>query len=200
MRSAVRRQGRELVFDLLVASGWTLYAAAYLVRAISGEGFVDLELLVFFTVLVVLFLLRHPAQRTGVLWESLLAFAGTILPPVMLRSVPGGLRWLGEPIEIIGGLGMIAAAISLGRSFGIAPADRGLQTKGLYRWLRHPLYAAEMCFYIGYLVANPTWRNLSGLTASAAIQLARIAREERILEGYVVYAQRVRWRLIPFVW
>jgi protein-S-isoprenylcysteine O-methyltransferase Ste14 len=95
---------------------------------------------------------------------------------------------------------MLVALAWLGRSFGIAPADRGLRTGGPYGWVRHPLYAAEILFYVGYVVAHPSWRNLAALVFGGAIQVFRIVREERILEGYAPYAARVRWRLLPLVW
>src|SRR5262249_56294678 len=111
-----------------------------------------------------LFVVRRPAGCTGSTWETMLALAGTFLPTAM-RPAPGNLFWLGQIIQAAGVTGMVVAAISLGRSFGIAPADRGLRTTGLYAWVRHPLYAMEICFFAGYLVVNPSWRNLAVLTA-----------------------------------
>jgi protein-S-isoprenylcysteine O-methyltransferase Ste14 len=151
------------------------------------------------TVFAALFLLRRPARRTGTTWETMLALAGTFLPTAT-GPAPGNLFWLGEIIQVAGLTGMVAAAICLGRSFGIAPADRGLRTTGLYAWVRHPLYAMEICYFAGYLVANPSWRNLAVLTADTALQLFRALREERILTDYASYAGRVRWRLLPLVW
>ncbi len=194
------KRGQELFFDAVVAAGWTLYATLFLARARRTGSPVDLGLLVFFTILAALFLMRHPARASGTSWETRLAVVGTLLPAVGLRPAPGGLPWLGQNVQILSIAGMLAAAISLGRRFGIAPADRGLQTAGAYRWVRHPLYAAELWFYVGYLIVNPSWGNVIALGASTAIQLLRIQREERILAGYAGYAARVRWRLVPFVW
>lgn len=194
------KRGRELVLDLMVGIAWMFYAGIYLDGVLRTGRVIDLGLLMFFTLVAVLFLKRSPAQRSGASWELLLALSGTFLPVVVPRPASGGLRWLGESIQILSLVGMVAALTSLGRSFGIAPADRGLRTTGLYRWLRHPLYAAEISFFIGYLVVNPSWRNVIALILSSAIQILRIMREERILAGYATYALQVRWRLIPFVW
>lgn len=197
--SMFKKRGRELFFDLGVGIGWMIYATIFLNRVLRGGKVIDLGLLTFFTLLAVMFLIRSPAQRLGAPWETLLALVGTFLPAVVPRPAPGG-RWLGEGIQIISLAGMVAALISLGRSFAIAPADRGLRTTGLYRCVRHPLYAAEISFYIGYLVLNPSWRNLIAVIASTVIQIVRITREERVLAGYASYALQVRWRLVPFVW
>jgi protein-S-isoprenylcysteine O-methyltransferase Ste14 len=190
---------RELAWDLVLMGVWTLFAGAYLKRFISGVGVVELGQLAAVTVFAALFLLRRPARCSGTTWETMLALAGTFFP-VATRPAPGNLFWLGEIIQVAGLTGMVAAAISLGRSFGIAPADRGLRTTGLYAWVRHPLYAMEIFYFAGFLVANPSWRNLAVLTADTALQLFRAFREERILKDYASYAGRVRWRLIPLVW
>jgi len=193
------KSGRELVSDLLLMIGWALYAGLFLKRLMSGGGLVQLGQVAAVTVFAVLFLLRRPAQRSGTAWETLLALAGTFLP-VAVRPAPGNLYWLGEIIQVAGLTGMVVAAISLGRSFAIAPADRGLRTTGLYAWVRHPLYAMEISYFVGYLVANPSWRNLAVLIANITVQLLRALREERILKDYASYAGRVRWRLLPLVW
>jgi len=189
----------ELALDLLLMGAWALYAGRFMKRLISGGGLVELGQVTAVTIIAALFLLRRPARRTGTTWETMLALAGTFLPAAM-RSAPGDLFWLGEIIQVAGLTGMAIAAISLGRSFGIAPADRGLRTTGLYAWVRHPLYAMEICYFAGYLVANPSWRNLAILIADTALQLFRALREERILKDYASYAGRVRWRLLPLVW
>jgi hypothetical protein len=189
----------ELALDLLLMGAWALYAGRFMKRLISGGGLVELGQVTAVTIIAALFLLRRPARCTGTTWETMLALAGTFLPAAM-RSAPGDLFWLGEIIQVAGLTGMATAAISLGRSFGIAPADRGLQTTGLYAWVRHPLYAMEICYFAGYLVANPSWRNLAILIADTALQLFRALREERILKDNASYAGRVRWRLLPLVW
>ncbi len=195
-----RKPGRELAVDVMAGIGWAIYASIYLGRVLRGEGLVDLGLVVFFTLLTVLFVMRRPARKVGAFWETMLAFATIVFPIVVLRPAPGGLPGPGEIIQVISLAGMIAALISLGRSFGIAPADRGLRITGLYRWVRHPLYLSELCFYLGYLVTNPSWRNLIGSCVVTVLQVVRIVREERILDGYADYAQQVRWRLLPFAW
>ena len=94
------------------------------------------------------------------------------------------------------------ALVSLGTSFGIAPALRGLVTTGPYHWLRHPMYAGELLSLLEAAIAVPSGMNLALLGIFAASILWRIEREERILNrnGYRAYATVVRWRLVPGVW
>jgi len=194
-----RRRGRELILDAVAAIIWMSYSSIFLAKAITTGKVVDLGVLIFLTLITVLFLIRRPARRSGAPWETLLALLA-FLPPSVLRPATGGVPWLGEAIQLIALIGMAAAAISLGRSFGIAPADRGLRTRGLYAWVRHPLYATELSFFVGYLAANPSWWNLAMLVVLTALQIARILREERILDGYALYAHQVRYRLVPLIW
>ncbi len=200
MIHSFKKRRRDLLLDAVVGAGWLAFAGLYVRPVLQSGGLIDWGRLLFLFLLVALFIMRDSAQKSGAAWESGLAFVGTLLPVAILRPAGGGPPLLGESLQVIGLAGTLAAGISLGRGFGIAPADRGLRTRGLYRWIRHPLYAAEICFYVGYLVANPTLRNMAGLTMVTVIQVIRIGREERILDGYASYAHRVRYRLVPFVW
>ena len=104
---------------------------------------------------------------------------------------------------LVQGAGLIGWAISLlalGRSFGVVPADRGLVRRGPYRFVRHPVYAFEALFFVGYAIAVPTPRTFAVLAVWAALQVVRMVREERIIEGYQEYRKVVRWRIMPFVW
>jgi protein-S-isoprenylcysteine O-methyltransferase Ste14 len=195
----LEKRPEDLALDFLIGLVWAICAALYLVRVLRGSGLVYLGQMGIMTVFAALFLLRRPARKTGKLWESALAVAAAWMP-IALRPAPGDFTFLGDALQIIGLVGMLIAVLSLGRSFGVAPADRGLRTTGLYGWLRHPLYAMEITVFAGFLIANPCWWNLAILTLNTLLQVVRITREERILEGYAGYASRVRWRLVPLVW
>jgi protein-S-isoprenylcysteine O-methyltransferase Ste14 len=195
-----KKRGKELLLDLAVGQVWLLYAMAYLLQVLETRSPLGLGLMVFYTLVAAFFLLRSPNQKTCARWETALAAVGVFLPIVLLRPTGTGLTLAGGIIQGLSLLGIIVAVVSLGRSFGIAPADRGLVTTGLYRWVRHPLYSMETVFYAGFLVANPSWRNLAGFVLCLALHVIRIQREEHILSGYEGYAGRVRWRMLPMVW
>lgn len=198
--SPSRRTRREWALDIGAATLWAIYAGAYLQRAFTARGLMDLSLFLFYSVVVGLFITRAPAQRRAPWLVTLFAWGSTVLPVFGLASSPRGWQVPGMIIQGFSLAGIIAAALSLGRSFAIAPADRGLRTGGAYRWIRHPMYASELMFYAGYLLANWSWRNLAvdGLVVLCA--LIRIHYEEQLITGYHEYARQVRWRLIPWVW
>jgi protein-S-isoprenylcysteine O-methyltransferase Ste14 len=107
-------------------------------------------------------------------------------------------------IIVVGCLGyglVFWSLFALGSHFGVAPADRGLITRGPYRLVRHPMYLGELILRAALLVGSPQ-PVLAGvmLFVLITIQILRIQREERIIRGYDRYAVQVRFRLVPGVW
>ena len=186
--------------NLLPAAVWTflVFNQAYLSPFPPSPSTV---MLIFIqTVSVALFMLRRDASLVGGKLDTLIALAGTFSVAFLKGGNVRDLQLLPTSIQLIALLGWAWALTSLGRSFGIVPADRGLVQHGPYRFVRHPIYAFEALFLLGYLAAVPTWRSAVIILAASALQLLRILREERIIQGYGEYQRRVRWRILPGVW
>jgi protein-S-isoprenylcysteine O-methyltransferase Ste14 len=105
----------------------------------------------------------------------------------------------------VAGIGLaivITAKMTLGRSFGVVPANRGVVVGGMYRFVRHPIYAGYLIVHLGFALAHPTAWNLIVFAIADAALIVRALREERVLvtdRAYEAYCQRVRWHLIPAV-
>ena len=101
------------------------------------------------------------------------------------------------------GLGVvIAGKVTLGRSFGLMPANRGVVSSGVYRLVRHPIYMGYLITHAAFLVANPTLWNVAALLVADLALMARAVCEEATLsrdEEYRAYQQKVRWRVCPGV-
>jgi protein-S-isoprenylcysteine O-methyltransferase Ste14 len=97
---------------------------------------------------------------------------------------------------------IIAGKVALGRSFGLMPANRGIVCRGVYRVMRHPIYAGYLITHAAFLVAHPIGWNLLVLVASDTALLVRAIYEERTLArdpAYASYMTNVRWRVVPGV-
>jgi protein-S-isoprenylcysteine O-methyltransferase Ste14 len=139
---------------------------------------------------------RRPGQ-----W--LLAFAAVIVP-LIVQPAGAGLALLplgmGVSLMFIGMILQISAKLTLGRSMGCVPANRGLKLSGPYRLVRHPMYAGYLLTHAAFLAINPTLWNLAVHAIGYALQVPRLLAEARMLRGdsrYLQYAATVRYRLIP---
>ena len=155
--------------------------------------------------LLVVVLICTRRQATWVergLWARAIAGA-SILGPMCLQ--PTGLAGLApEAITAsASGVGLaviVAGKLSLGRSFGLLPANRGIVSTGMYRLVRHPIYLGYLVTHVAFLFAHPTVWNLALLVLADCALCVRAVLEERSLLRDPVYARywaSVRWRLVP---
>jgi len=126
-----------------------------------------------------------------------------LLQPGDAWSVPGWVDTLAFGLEAGGAVVLLVAMVNLGRSLTPLPtpvAHGELRVGGLYRWVRHPIYAGIMA-----LVGGMTVRSGSGWVALASIGLIgwfmmKARWEEHHLArrypGYATYAARTP-RFVP---
>ncbi|MFM8424659.1 MAG: methyltransferase family protein [Chloroflexota bacterium] len=91
----------------------------------------------------------------------------------------------------------------LSRVIEVAEDQRVIDTD-VYGIVRHPMYVGMIVLYaISPIVLGSWWAVIPALVIIPVI-VARILDEEKALEqdlpGYVEYKQKVKYRLIPFVW
>ena len=134
-----------------------------------------------------------------------LGFIGSSIP---LLSVQGAANTLIPQaacavIILIGLAIQISAKVVLWRSFGVVPANHGVKAGGPYRFVRHPMYAGYTIVHAGFLLAFPSLWNAVVYSSALAAQIARLLREERLLNDdpkYRAFSSRVRFRLFPGVY
>ena len=75
---------------------------------------------------------------------------------------------------------------------------------GLYGIVRHPMYTSTLFLFLAMPLVLGSPISFVILLAYIPIIAKRIRNEEQVLEegldGYTAYKQRVRYRLIPYVW
>lgn len=183
--------------------GVLLAALAFSVGANLASGHpLDIASLASDLLVVLLVIMRRPARIVSAApLDWILAFGGSL---AVLAMRPGGTALVGPAgalaLDAPGWIISLAAVLSLGRAFGVVAANRGVQRRGAYRFVRHPMYLGYLFTHTAYLLLNPTALNLAIYLGVCACQLGRIFREEQLLgadPGYRAYCTRVRYRLAP---
>ena len=139
---------------------------------------------------------------------ALLVVAGTPgLGNVFPTDLVGWFRFLGALIAIgIGGWLVLRGVAELGDSLTPMPRPRPdghLVEVGVYRWLRHPVYAGLIYAGLGWGVLTASWPALLVALLLAVLLDAKARREEAWLrdryEGYAKYRQRTK-RFVPGIY
>ncbi len=83
-------------------------------------------------------------------------------------------------------------------------AGQRVISTGPYAIVRHPMYASASLYLIGTPLALGSYWGLLGLAIILPALIWRLLDEEKLLAkslpGYTEYQQKVRRRLLPFVW
>lgn len=198
---------RERLVDLLAR---TLVGALFLLLSMNlledflrTQRITGLLLLVSESLVVVLTVMRRRACLVDTSAASLTITAIALVGPPLLRTgdapglLPDALTALvsGAAVCLV-----IAGKLTLGRSFGIVPANRGVVDKGPYLLVRHPIYAGYLITHLAFVAAYPRPWNIAVVVISDAALVWRALFEERLLrqdERYQAYCGRVGWHLVP---
>ena len=93
--------------------------------------------------------------------------------------------------------------VYLSRVVEVQEGQRVIDT-GLYGIVRHPMYSAVSLLYLSIPLVLGSWWALLVMSPCVLLLATRIKNEEQVLReglpGYVEYTQRIRYRMIPFVW
>lgn len=157
-----------------------------------------------------------PTAETSVVQRS--AHSAMYLGFIALLVVPGfdrRFRWsnvstadvLGGEVLLLIGMAIIYGVIRV-NPFASAtietPDDQRVISSGPYAVVRHPMYSGAIVLLAGIPIALASWWGLCGLAIMLPALIWRTLDEEaqltERLPGYREYRQRVRYRLVRFVW
>ncbi|WP_454791422.1 methyltransferase family protein [Mycolicibacterium lutetiense] len=121
-------------------------------------------------------------------------------------AVPTAVSVLGNAL-VATGLG-IAMLVVIQNSYAAAniqvEAGQTVVSTGLYGLVRHPMYAGNVIMMIGVPPALGSYWALLLIFPGLVLLDVRILDEEKLLraelDGYDEYIQKVRYRLVPYVW
>ena len=134
-------------------------------------------------------------------------YVTTGAPPVADYPFHPVLAWFGTAVFAVALIGFYRTHRDLGRFWSVTLEIRQthkLVTTGVYRHVRHPMYAAFFLWAIAQALLLPNWiAGPAGLVGFGTLFGLRVRREERMMEAafgdaYLAYAART-WRVIPGV-
>jgi len=152
----------------------------------------------------------RPTQRIIMLGASLGFIALLVVPALDYRF-----GWSRLPtVAIAAGDVLVAVGLYLvfvvyrANTFASATVEVGqdqqLVSTGPYAIVRHPMYASALLYVMGTPLALGSYWGLLVLAEFLPFLIWRLFDEEQLLAeqlpGYPQYQERVRHRLIPFVW
>lgn len=158
--------------------------------------------------------LRSKEERTK--QKGVVAFSGLIfIASFILAGLDYRFGWSAIPSWVIWGCttlfllsyGMYAEVMRenewLSRSIEVAQNQKVISS-GLYGIVRHPMYTATIGMFLAMPILMGSWWALLAMIPYIPIIVCRIKDEEILLteelDGYFEYKQKVKWRLIPYIW
>jgi protein-S-isoprenylcysteine O-methyltransferase Ste14 len=171
-------------------------------------GLMDLPRALFFVqaALFVLTMLvrRNPVRISTNPWFWAVASINSYYNLVTAGLLRGGVHV--APVSLINFLAIfgiwvaIFARLSLGRNIGLVPAQRKIVTKGMYRYMRHPIYSGYFLCAISWGLSCFSLLNALVIGFGCLMFVIKTLMEESFLSEdpeYAVYMKRVRWRWFP---
>jgi protein-S-isoprenylcysteine O-methyltransferase Ste14 len=158
---------------------------------------------------------RRERLREGVLLA--ISFTGLFIVPLIYVTAGAPkvadypfnpvLAWCGTAVFALALFGFYRTHRDLGRFWSVTLEIRQthqLVTTGVYRHVRHPMYAAFFLWAIAQALLLPNWiAGPAGLVGFGTLFGIRVGREEQMMEAtfgdaYRAYAART-WRVVPGV-
>ena len=200
------RSIREMLARATICALFTLLSVNIMRGFLQTGQVTGLLLLVSEFLVVVLTCARRPAYLVDRSAGAAAATVVSVVLPLLLRaSDEGGLLPDAATAGLLG-VGLIVVVVgkmTLGRSFGLVPANRGVVIRGPYAFVRHPIYSGYLITHIAFLLAHPHFWNIVLIVISDVALIIRALAEERVLDHdarYKEYCQRVGWHFVPGVY
>jgi protein-S-isoprenylcysteine O-methyltransferase Ste14 len=200
---------RERLTDLfargIVVSLFTLLSINILADFTRTGRVTGLMLLASESLVVALTIVRRRARIVDRSVAAAVLTTVSLVGPPLVRATEAVPLVADAATAMLSALGLclvVVGKMTLGRSFGLVPANRGVVVRGPYTLVRHPIYTGYLVTHIAFLMAHPTPWNASVFIIADIALVLRALMEERVLSAdteYQQYCRRVEWHLVPGV-
>lgn len=153
---------------------------------------------------------KEDTQKGVVAFSALIFLGGFIVAGLDFRfgwsAVPVAVKVIAG-VLFLGSYALYAEVMRenayLSRTIEVQENQKVIDT-GLYGVVRHPMYMATVVLFLMIPLILGSWYSLILFLGYPAIIALRIKNEEQILaeqlNGYEEYRQRVKYKIIPFIW
>lgn len=153
---------------------------------------------------------KQATQKGVVALSGLMFIAGFVVAGLDYRF---GWSNMPVPVTVVASVLFLAAYVLyaevmrenayLSRTIKVEEGQKVVDT-GLYGIVRHPMYMATLLLFIMIPIVLGSWYALIPFAFYPAIIIARLKDEEELLTkelpGYAEYKQKVKYRILPFIW
>lgn len=140
-----------------------------------------------------------------ILWSGYVIVRERLPDPLPAHFWP--LALIGGILTLAGAAGTFWCRLQMRASWSahtLPAPNQALIENGPYRIIRHPIYAFACLMAIGTVMLFPLWWNILAGVGMIALYVLKLQYEEailvRVMPEYTKYRQRVRYRLLPYVW
>lgn len=153
---------------------------------------------------------KEGEQKWVVALSGIMFMAAFVVAALNFRfswhSLPDCVIWISVAMFLLSYLmyaEVIRENVFLSRTIEVQENQKVIDT-GLYGMVRHPMYFATIILFLSIPLILGSLISFFIMLAYIPIIAIRINNEERVLEkglkGYKEYKQKVRYKLIPFIW
>ncbi len=153
---------------------------------------------------------KQQEQSTVVKLSGFMFLAGFVISGIGVRfhwyTLPKGVVMCGAAVFLVAYIlyaEVLRENTYLSRTIEVQENQKVIDT-GLYGFVRHPMYSATLLLFLSMPIVLGSVYSFFIFVAYPFIIAKRIKYEEEFLEkelnGYREYKQKVKYRLIPYIW
>lgn len=165
--------------NLVPAFGWLSLSLA-----ISLQGLNPASVLLWIrsAIIFACLLTRHKPTQSATPFQRIVSWVSALLPIFMHWNVTkGATSVFALALVVLGTIVVCISCLDLGKSFGVSPAIRPYVKRGIYKYIKHPMYLGHLLTEIGIWASNPSAWNSALIVVAWGLYATRILWERSLI-------------------